>query len=335
MSQFKFGDLSKDNYVYDTDESSVDSNTAYTPERKEDLNTNMIHPEFDFGYKNFSDKAKAGRLKSLDTYHNNSIGAVIFMSKIGPAIMGRYGNIYFIEMVRYWSHCSKGFSTLRFERFMQYVDAFPAEFIKFYHCTVDENQKIRKMIENYNQLKEREILFYYKDHNDLLIKLKSLSHSVEESMQMQIYNDPLVPRKSNTFRKTFEEKLEFDFCRAVAYEHEFTKFTKYNVGYPGFDYFALYEGRYFAVRDERNHHEKYEDSPILLIQKHYGEFEDALNNLFGEHAYGIFIYHSIDDKLEEGLQNEGRIIIIHEDESAYNLENTIKNLKGYIDEIDE
>ncbi|RIB25058.1 hypothetical protein C2G38_551012 [Gigaspora rosea] len=37
----------------------------------------------------------------------------------------------------------------------------------------------RKMIENYNQLKQKEILFYYKDHNDLLIKLKSLLHLEE------------------------------------------------------------------------------------------------------------------------------------------------------------
>src|SRR5260363_48756 len=87
------------------------------------------------------------------------------------------------------------------------------------------------------------MLFYYKD-NDLLIKLKSLLHLEKESMKMQIYDDLLVLRKSNIFKKIFEKKLKFDFCRAVAYEHDFTKLTKYNAGYPVFDYFTLYKGKY-------------------------------------------------------------------------------------------
>ncbi|CAG8815588.1 25038_t:CDS:1, partial [Cetraspora pellucida] len=329
-----FGDISIINYDHDTSEGSDDDIATNRPTNrpiyKKDLDTTYIDKDTDFGERNFNDKAKAGRLKSLDIYHSHSISAIIFKSVIGSAILGRYGNIYFVEIVRFWSDCSKNFGMLWFNRFMTYIDALPLEYFKFYYCTVDENDEIKQKVNEYNWNEGKEILFYFNNHAKLIEKLQSLSQP-DEHMMLEIFDEPVLTRKSAKFRRLFENDLKFDFCRPIAYKQRFKIFHNYNIGYPGFDYFALYHDKYFVVRDERCHHINYDNSSFLLIQQHLEEFERSMNNMFPENIFDIFIYHiNGDDMLDEGIHQKERIIIIYENKD--NLENTTDKIKEYINE---
>ncbi|CAG8701370.1 13871_t:CDS:2, partial [Cetraspora pellucida] len=161
---------------------------------KNDINLEEIKPDYDFGKRNYKDKAKAGRLKLLKNLRDYNVLCVFLDGMVGPAIIGRYNKIYFIILVRHWSECSKSYKNRKFKEFMEIIDEIHPEFIKFYYCTLNENEHIRKEIKKYNEKYEKTMLYYVEKQDGVINKLKELNESNDFIHELKSHDVPCKKR---------------------------------------------------------------------------------------------------------------------------------------------
>ncbi|CAG8478529.1 7959_t:CDS:1, partial [Scutellospora calospora] len=215
---------------------------------KTDIDLENIHPDYEFGKRNFMDKAKAGRLKLLKYLRNHNVLCVFLDGMIGSSIIGRYGKIHFIILIRHWSECSRSSGTFRFEKFMKSIDEIHPEFIKIYFCTLEENKNIHKDIEKYNKKYEKTMLYYFDTLENILENLKELNNGEEFNPIVKSYDIPFRKLKGGIIQKL--KNIGFKTWRSFVFNIEFDIFKDYDIGYPGFEYYGIYDNYHFIIKDE-------------------------------------------------------------------------------------